>query len=106
MDQCMPYAYNNKWTYRFSLTLDASKATKKNKKRSQKRTEARIEKIKQEGVVEQIIAEKDPIKVLKKKLQEAKDNKVLYIRSQPYLWTNKFSFSLPCIIWNPFHMYS
>lgn len=54
-----------------------SKSGKKNKQRSQKRLEARIEKIKQDGIVEQILEKEDPIVALKKKLQQAKDNKVL-----------------------------
>ncbi|KXJ18577.1 partner of Y14 and mago [Exaiptasia diaphana] len=52
-----------------------SKSAKKNKKRAQKRLEARIDKIKQDGVVEKILEREDPIMALKKKLQQAKDNK-------------------------------
>lgn len=57
------------------IDLHESKSVKKNKKRAQKRLEARLEKIKQDGLVEKLL-EQDPITALKKKLEEAKDSKV------------------------------
>jgi hypothetical protein len=63
--------------YKLDAVEHGSKTSKKNQKRAQKRSEARIEKLIHDGVIEQILEEKDPVKVLKKQLQEAKDNKVL-----------------------------
>ncbi|KAK3728151.1 hypothetical protein QZH41_019462 [Actinostola sp. cb2023] len=52
-----------------------SKSSKKNKRRAQKRFDARVEKLKQDGVVDHILEQQDPVTALKHKLQEAKNNK-------------------------------
>jgi acetyl-CoA carboxylase alpha subunit len=63
-----------------------NKAAKKNQKRAEKRAKERAQKLKEDGVIDRLIHEKedpeekietqDPVEKLKTQLQEAKDNKV------------------------------
>lgn len=56
-------------------SVHLSRSAQKNKKRTEKRTKARIEQIKEKKALESIEM-KDPVGVLREQLQEAKNNKV------------------------------
>ncbi|XP_001634960.2 uncharacterized protein LOC5514845 [Nematostella vectensis] len=51
------------------------KASKKNQKRAEKRQKARVEKLKEGGIVTELLELQDPIGILRVRLQEAKLNK-------------------------------
>ena len=60
----------------FVETVQLSKAAMKNKKRAEKRSKARIQQIKENGIMSEEIEMKDPLAILRQQLQEAKDRKV------------------------------